>query len=518
MWPTVADMDGMHCQHGWTWLVYGIATAIGAGTVRCTECVEHNKVPLSRLTSAICALSAPLLHGQQLSEGDMLCVKKGETVGLWSTTSATDHLLVDCAQANCCYYTVLTTHTSLSALYRSSVFPHFTLRHLFARIRVRGCRCLLSCPLVFLVIFSLQPAAMSSKKEPRNLPTTSYPTWLMTFVAPAEMEERRKDLSQPPPPTTVQPASIEPSTIATAQTQAPLHSHNNPTMLTILPPTTHKPTTTTHRPPPQQRYRTRAEQDEHDGENIVKFARRLFAEFLGTFIFVFLVAGVALEFNLTNSQADGLRGGAALNQTGCGLASGLVLTILIYALGQISGAHFNPCVTWAFTLRGLFPAVWVIPYWIAQFGGCILAGGFLQAFYWHNAHYATTNVNPHYQWVTGFAYEALLTFFLITVILSVATRAGNVGAHAALADGFTLAVLVCIGLSYTGTAANPWRALGPGIVNGQRDNLWVYVAGPFLGATVAVLSTWGLMGPVKDEEAVGAAQGAGEAQPDDDED
>ena len=100
--------------------------------------------------------------------------------------------------------------------------------------------------------------------------------------------------------------------------------------------------------------------------------------------------------------------------------------------------------------------------------------------------------------MTGFAYEALLTFFFINVILAVATRGGNVGLHAALADGFALAVLVMIGLSYTGTAVNPFRALGPGIVNGQRYNLWVYVAGPFVGASVSVLCVWALNGPVEE--------------------
>ena len=367
---------------------------------------------------------------------------------------------------------------------------------------------------------------MPSDKDKKPLPiATAYPVWLMSLVAPEESKRRYKEahLHPPAPPTNPAPAP------------APLYSHvvniedNGTHTLTARPAGPLVPKLSpadqphTQPPPPQQqqqqqqpqRYRTRAEQDEHDKESIIKFARRLFAEFLGTFIFVFLVAGVALEFNLTNAQVDGLRGLAALDQAGCGWASGLVLTFLVYSIGEISGAHFNPCITWAFTLRGLFPAIWVLPYWTVQFAGSILAGGFLQAFYWHNAHYATTNVNPHYQWVTGFAYEALLTFFFINVILAIATRGGNVGPHAALADGFALAVVVMIGLSYTGTAVNPWRALGPGIVNGQHDNLWVYVAGPFLGSTVSVASAWALTGAIKSED-YESAQGKGEAQPSDD--
>ena len=78
-----------------------------------------------------------------------------------------------------------------------------------------------------------------------------------------------------------------------------------------------------------------------------------------------------------------------------------------------------------------------------------------------------------------------------------------------MSDGFALAVCVMIGLSYTGTSVNPWRALGPGIINGYRPDLWVYVAGPFLGGTVSVLTAWMLTGPLKSEDFANA-QGGGE--------
>ena len=361
---------------------------------------------------------------------------------------------------------------------------------------------------------------MPSESKTLAIPSR-YPSWLMGLVAPDETKKSYKEAHLHPPPPAYSPPdpTSPPSQAFEHVVTVDGGVQTLTTRPTAAPPVPKRPST----PPsssdkknsPPVRYRTREEQDEHDHECMVKFARRLFAEFLGTFVFVFLVAGLALEFNLTNSRVDGLRGPAGLNQAGCGLASGLVLTVLIYSFGEISGAHFNMVITWAFLLRGLFPAIWVIPYWIAQFGGAILAGAFLDAFYFHNAFLATTNVNPHNQWVTGFAYEALLTFFFINVILAIATRGGNVGPHAALADGFALAVMVMIGLSYTGTAVNPWRALGPGIINGQRDNLWVYVAGPFLGATVSVPTAWALSGPIKSED-YESAQGKGEAQPSDD--
>ena len=328
----------------------------------------------------------------------------------------------------------------------------------------------------------------------------------MAVVSPEETKRRYKEAHLQPSPKQSQPVHYHVVAINNGVPTVTAGAGSPPVDANQSPP---------KQPAAPARYRTRSEQDEHDWEAVVKFLRRLFAEFLGTFIFVFLVAGLALEFSLTNGAVDGLRGVAGLDQTGCGLASGLVLTFLVYSMGEISGAHFNCCITWAFALRGMFPAVWVLPYWAAQFAGAILAGGFLQAFYWHNAHFATTSVNPHYHWVTGFAYEALLTFFFINVILAIATRGGNVGPHAALADGFALAVVVMFGLSYTGTAVNPFRALGPGIVNGQRDDLWVYVAGPFIGSTVSVLTVWLLNGPLKSED-YDSAQGHGEAQPSDD--
>ena len=82
---------------------------------------------------------------------------------------------------------------------------------------------------------------------------------------------------------------------------------------------------------------------------------------------------------------------------------------------------------WAFTLRGLFPAIWLIPYWLVQFVGSLLAGAMLHAFYFGNTYLGTTDNNPHYRPVTAFAYEIVLTFIFISVVLAMATRGGNVG-------------------------------------------------------------------------------------------
>ena len=273
-------------------------------------------------------------------------------------------------------------------------------------------------------------SAMSTDAESHLPIQSSYPAWWMYLVHPLqtqkdyqEGETDEKDSGdsssqQQPPPA---------SHAITITQPAPFTHHLAPTQMVILPSSTltqppppSKPPTTTKDGKKQKpkRYRTREEQDEVDRSDMAKLFRRLFAEFLGTFTLVFFVAGVALEFNLTGGLID--RTAAALNQSGAGLASGLTLVFLVYSMGAISGAHFNPVVTWAFTLRGLFPPIWVPLYWAVQFAGAILAGGFLQAFYFNYAGLGTTQVNSHNQWVTGFAYEAILTFFFINVILAMA--------------------------------------------------------------------------------------------------
>ena len=281
---------------------------------------------------------------------------------------------------------------------------------------------------------------MPADDEPLPI-TSSYPSWWMGFIQPTQAKKEYQEGEteeengaeahehQPLPTVTQHVVTIgggpTTATSATLMPAAPVYADGlHPVNQAVRP----KQGKAKKRKP--RRVRTREEQDAADRDEMVKFFRRLFAEFIGTFTLVFFVAGVALEFNLTALGID--RSAAGLNQAGAGLASGLTLVFLIYSLGEICGAHFNPVITWAFTLRGLFPAAWVVPYWLAQFAGAILAGGFLQAFYFNYSGVGTTSVNPHYQWVTGFAYEALLTFFFINIILAMATRGGNVGGQSRL--------------------------------------------------------------------------------------
>jgi len=202
--------------------------------------------------------------------------------------------------------------------------------------------------------------------------------------------------------------------------------------------------------------------------------RRCLAEFVGTFGIVF--APVALSATGTFSGGDnGLLAAA--------LVSGLSVLAMIYALGHISAAHFNPAVTLGFAVAGRFPWRWVVPYWIAEFAGGIVAAA-LSALFFGAGFGAHVPTGPTFRAV---GLEAALTFFLMLVIISVATDKRVAGAVPGLAIGLTVVFDVLIGGPVTGGSMNPARSLGPNLFAGGQalQIYWVYVAGPALGAVLA---------------------------------
>ena len=205
-------------------------------------------------------------------------------------------------------------------------------------------------------------------------------------------------------------------------------------------------------------------------------ARRLAAEVCGTFALVFVAAGGDAMSRIT----DG-----AVSTAARAVAPGLMVGALIYAIADISGAHFNPVVTLAFTLKGLFPANWVPRYWAAQAAGAVAAALLLWALFGDAA--AAGVSTPHVAPATALVLETVLTALLVTVILGTADRARVIGPNAALAVGATIALCGLIALPVEGASMNPARSLGPALVSGHLGNLWLYVAGPALGAVVAAL-------------------------------
>ena len=202
--------------------------------------------------------------------------------------------------------------------------------------------------------------------------------------------------------------------------------------------------------------------------------QRYIAEFIGTFGIVF--APVALSATGTLPSSDsGLMASAWV--------SGLSVLAMIYALGHISAAHFNPAVTLGFAVARRFPWRYVLPYLAAEFLGGITAAAVVALLFGggYGAHI------PYSGLVPAVGTEAVLTFFLMLVIISVATDKRVAGAVPGLAIGLTVVFDVLIGGPVSGGSMNPARSLGPALFAGGAAlaNYWIYVVGPILGEVVA---------------------------------
>jgi aquaporin Z len=227
-------------------------------------------------------------------------------------------------------------------------------------------------------------------------------------------------------------------------------------------------------------------------------AVRLAAEALGTFALVFVAAGADAMATLSGGEVTPLARA---------VAPGLLVMALIYAIGDRSGAHFNPAVTVGFTLRGLFPPRWVVPYVGVQLIGATVAGYVLLALFGSAA--AADGVSkPHIDAAVAVSIEVILTAILVTVILGTADRYQLIGANAAIAVGATIALCGLIALPIEGASMNPARSFGPAVATGNVDDLWIYVAGPLIGSLIAVLIAFGLHGrPPSGEKPKEAAMG-----------
>ena len=194
-------------------------------------------------------------------------------------------------------------------------------------------------------------------------------------------------------------------------------------------------------------------------------------------------------------------GGAALV-----IAPGLLVMAMIYTLGPLSGAHFNPAVTLAFVLRRNFPWTWVPGYWIVQLVGAVLAALLLRALFGVAGQLGATT--PHNGAGTSFVMEMILTCLLVTVILATAANYRIVGHNAAIAVGGTIILDGLFAAPVSGASMNPARSFGPAVVSGNLHDLWIYIAGPAIGAVLAVGIAWLLRGPGS-RHADEAARGTG---------
>jgi MIP family channel proteins len=207
-------------------------------------------------------------------------------------------------------------------------------------------------------------------------------------------------------------------------------------------------------------------------------ARRVTAEGLAAFALVFAGCGAIV--------ADRAYG-EALGPVGVSLAFGLVIMVMVYATGHLSGAHINPAVTIAFTLTRHFPARDAAAYITAQLIGATLAALCLLAV-WTDQPASLGATVPSVGVGSALVYEALLTAFLMFVIMAVATDTRAVGAAAAIAIGGTVGLDALCGGPVTGASMNPARSFGPALAGGEWQDFWIYLVGPVVGAAIGALA------------------------------
>ena len=208
---------------------------------------------------------------------------------------------------------------------------------------------------------------------------------------------------------------------------------------------------------------------------------RYLAECFGTFTLVFCGTGAVV--------VDQVSGGT-VTHLGIAITFGLVVVALIYAIGDLSGAHINPAVTVAFAAAGTFPWKKVPPYILSQCLGALLASGTLRLLFPEATTLgATLPAGPVAQ---SFVLEFLLTLFLMFIIIQVATGSKEVGMMAGLAIGFTVLLEALFAGPICGASMNPARSLGPAVVSANLEHLWVYLTAPFLGALAGVGVWWGV--------------------------
>ncbi|MGH2900686.1 MAG: aquaporin [Solirubrobacteraceae bacterium] len=202
--------------------------------------------------------------------------------------------------------------------------------------------------------------------------------------------------------------------------------------------------------------------------------RRACAEGLAAFALVFAGCGAIV----TDATRDGV-----LGATGIAAVFGLIIMVMIYATGHLSGAHINPAVTIAFTLTRHFPVADALAYVAAQLIGAS-AGALLLLAAWSDAPASLGATVPSVAVGTALVYEIVLTALLMFVIVAVATDTRAVGAAAAIAIGGTVALDALLGGPLTGASMNPARSFGPALAAGEWRDFWVYVAGPVAGAAL----------------------------------
>lgn len=206
--------------------------------------------------------------------------------------------------------------------------------------------------------------------------------------------------------------------------------------------------------------------------------RKSVAEIIGTFALVFCGTGAIVIDNQTKG---------AVTHVGVAITFGLIVMTMIYGLGEISGSHLNPAVSIAFTLAGRLPGKALAPYIASQLAGALLASSILRLLFPTDQLLGATL--PAGATLQSFVLEMILTFFLMLVIMGVATGPKEQGLFAGIAIGSVVLLEAMFAGPICGASMNPARSLAPAVVSGHLEYLWVYLTAPVIGAALAI-PTW----------------------------
>ena len=204
--------------------------------------------------------------------------------------------------------------------------------------------------------------------------------------------------------------------------------------------------------------------------------RNLAAEFIGTFSLVFAGTGAIVIDETT---------GGAVTHVGVALTFGLVVLAMIYTVGDISGAHLNPAVSLGFFAARRFPLRQAVPYIASQCCGVLVASGVLRLRFPQDEMLGTTV--PAGSPIQSFVLELILTATLMFVILGVSTGAAEKGITAGIVVGAVIGLEAMFAGPICGASVNPARSLGPALMSGHVQHLWIYLLGPVIGAWIGVL-------------------------------
>jgi len=205
--------------------------------------------------------------------------------------------------------------------------------------------------------------------------------------------------------------------------------------------------------------------------------KKLFSEFLGTFALVFAGTGAIVINDVS---------GGVVTHVGIALTFGLVVLAMIYTLGDISGAHLNPAVTFGFFVARRLPGSQVLPFIVSQVSGAIAASLLLRVLFPTSVALGATI--PSGGAMQSFVLEVVLTAILMFAILGVSTGASEKGITAGIVVGAVIAFEALFAGPISGASMNPARSLGPALVSLKLSSLWIYLTAPLLGSAIGVLA------------------------------